>query len=146
MPVRASASDPDTSGEQMALLQNKGRKAQPVIKRAKEKRPPENSVREKLYAAPPGNGAQKETLSGENSSVERFQVLKTPRLPELKEPGLILQAISWDRDPGRRIAVINSRLCREGDVLEGFTVLSITPDDVSLVRGETRGRLVFTGR
>jgi hypothetical protein len=64
----------------------------------------------------------------------------------LEDKAVTLQAISWNPDPARRLAVINSRLCREGDALAGYRILRINPDDVELGDGRTRGRLVFEQR
>ncbi len=57
--------------------------------------------------------------------------------------GLQLQAISWSRDPGKRIAVINGCICKEKSMVDGFLVWRINPDDVIVAVGETKKRLVF---
>jgi hypothetical protein len=149
MPRRASVSDTGAAGGQVAQHGKERRqKVQAVVKRAKEKPVSvnrENRVRKNLPSPPPSQGGQQGEFAGKNTR-NGSTVSEHRGLPELADPDLILQAISWDRDPGRRIAVINSRLCREGDVLGEYTVLTINPDDVSLVRGDTRGRLVFPGK
>lgn len=43
---------------------------------------------------------------------------------------LKVQAIAWSPEKENRMAVINSRILHEGDSLDGFTVVSIKPDDV----------------
>jgi hypothetical protein len=43
---------------------------------------------------------------------------------------LSLQAIAWARDPAQRMAVINDRILREGDSVDGFVVRRIRAEDV----------------
>lgn len=64
--------------------------------------------------------------------------------PELDpSAGLTLQAISWSADPARRLAVINGRLCREGEPVDRFVLVRINPEDVLLSDGRISGKLVF---
>ena len=63
--------------------------------------------------------------------------------PILEDIGLEIQAISWDKTPSRRIAVINSRLCREGERINGFRILKINPDDIVVSNGRKTGTLLF---
>lgn len=69
---------------------------------------------------------------------------KQASLPVFKDSGLEIQALSWDANPESRIAVINSRLCREGDRIGSYRIVAINPDDVVVARGSHRGRLVIT--
>ena len=70
-----------------------------------------------------------------------------PEFPDLDPSvGLTLQAVSWSPDPSRRLAVINGRLCREGESVDGFAVVRINPDDVWLSDGRISGKLVFNIR
>ena len=46
------------------------------------------------------------------------------------QAGLDLQAISWDENPESRIAVINGRVLREGERIEGYLLSEINADDV----------------
>jgi hypothetical protein len=67
--------------------------------------------------------------------------------PELDpSAGLTLQAISWSPDPARRLAVINGRLCREGESVDGYALVRINPDEILLSDGRISGRLVFKVR
>lgn len=51
---------------------------------------------------------------------------------------LKVQAIVWSSARAERMAVINSRILHEGDSVDGFTVVSIKPDDV-IVREKGAG-------
>ncbi|NOY68349.1 MAG: general secretion pathway protein GspB [Deltaproteobacteria bacterium] len=80
-----------------------------------------------------------------------IMVKKFPKYePEPKEigdaAGLKLQAISWSPSPARRMAVINNRICHEGEGVEGYVIKEITPDVVLMKKGENTGKLSFALR
>lgn len=86
----------------------------------------------------------------ESDSLGSSVAAASPTVPEFPDldpsVGLTLQALSWSPDPARRLAVINGRLCREGESVEGFSVVRINPDDVWLSDGRISGKLVFNIR
>ncbi len=59
------------------------------------------------------------------------------------DPGAVLQAISWSADAARRMAVINGKICREGEQIGGYVILRINPEEVVVSQGSVTGRLVF---
>jgi hypothetical protein len=61
----------------------------------------------------------------------------------IKDSEVVLQAISWSRDALRRMAVINGKICRESEQINGYVVLKINPEDVVVSKGSVSGRLVF---
>ena len=63
--------------------------------------------------------------------------------PVLKDANLNLQAISWNKEKEKRIAVIDGRICREGDSVGEYTLKQINPDDVVLSKAGTTGKIVF---
>ena len=99
--------------------------------------PPASQQGEQKKGADPSSEKQNPPGSGSGDG-------KQAPLPLLQNTGLEIQALSWDPDPENRIAVINSRLCREGDRLGSYRVITINPDDVVVARGSNRGRLVIT--
>jgi outer membrane protein OmpA-like peptidoglycan-associated protein len=46
-----------------------------------------------------------------------------------------LNAIAWDKDPARCIAVVNDKIVHEGDFLGELRVLHINPDHIVLIHG-----------
>lgn len=58
-------------------------------------------------------------------------------LPRLEDGRLRLMAIAWFDDPGRRLAVVNGRILREGETVDGFRVRAIRRDEV-VVSDEAR--------
>lgn len=98
--------------------------------------PPGKQTRQKKAGEPsPG----KENLPGNESPA-----VQQASLPVFKDTGLEVQALSWDPNPENRITVINSSLCREGDRIGSYRIVTINPDDVVVARGSNRGRLVIT--
>ncbi len=63
--------------------------------------------------------------------------------PVLADTGIRIQAISWNSEAARRIAVINSRICREGDRVNGYEIVAINPDDIVLSSGGSTGKVPF---
>jgi general secretion pathway protein A len=51
-------------------------------------------------------------------------------------PGIKLNAIAWNEDPERSIAVLNDRIVHEGDFLGEVRVLRIKPNHVVLLEGD----------
>ena len=61
----------------------------------------------------------------------------------LDDSSMDLQAISWASDPASRMAIINGKICREKDRVDGYVVKKISSGDVVLVKGAVVGKLVF---
>jgi len=66
-----------------------------------------------------------------------------PIIPLVDNPRLKLQAVSWSEIPEKRLAVISNHIVREGESIEGYSLVAINMDDVVVgKRGET-WRLTF---
>lgn len=64
--------------------------------------------------------------------------------PQIMEDGILtLQAISWSASPENRITVINGKIGREGDRIEGYAIQRINEEDVWVSGKGTTRRLVF---
>lgn len=82
--------------------------------------------------------------AGQNPDTEGSAVAKHAAEPELMEDGpLTLQAISWADAPENRIAVINGKICRQTERIDGYRIQTINPDDVRVTDGEKTWRLSF---
>jgi hypothetical protein len=85
----------------------------------------------------------------EQASEETVPVQETPaktaaiEIPKLNDPDMKLQAVTWSRTPQKRIAVINNRILREGEVVSGYLINSINQDDVVLSREGAKWKLLF---
>lgn len=56
-------------------------------------------------------------------------------------PGLILNGVLWSDNPERRVALINDRYLKEGDVIEGVSVVRIERKAVILRSGKKKWTL-----
>lgn len=56
---------------------------------------------------------------------------------------LKLQAIAWSPDPEKRIAVINDRVVKEGNSIDGISVRQIDEDQVVVQEGGVIWKIVF---
>jgi len=57
---------------------------------------------------------------------------------EDKHPEFILTGILWSDIPGRRVALINNRYLREGEKINGVSVIQIKRKEVTLQSGEEK--------
>lgn len=64
-------------------------------------------------------------------------------IPVLNDAGIKLQAITWSKDPQKRIAVIDNRILRQGDVVRGYRIETINQDDVVLNDAGEKWKLLF---
>jgi len=64
-------------------------------------------------------------------------------IPKLNDPEMKLQAVTWSNAPQKRLAVINNRILREGEMVSGYLISIINQDDVILSRDGTKWKLVF---
>jgi len=59
----------------------------------------------------------------------------------LEESKLKVMAIAWAEDPARRIAVVNGRIVKEGESVDGYTVTRIRPGDLVVNDGSRAWRV-----
>jgi hypothetical protein len=64
-------------------------------------------------------------------------------IPALSDPEIKLQAITWSKNPLKRIVVINNRILRQGEMVLGYRIDSINQDDVVLNDAGNRWKLIF---
>ena len=67
----------------------------------------------------------------------------TVEIPKLKDPDMKLQAVTWSRTPQKRIAVINNRILREGEMVSGYLINTINQDDIVLSLDGKKWKLLF---
>jgi len=64
-------------------------------------------------------------------------------IPVLNDPEMKLQAITWSKDPQKRIAVINNRILRQGERVYGYHIDTINQDDIVLSDAGEKWKLLF---
>ena len=69
--------------------------------------------------------------------------VKEIEIPVLYDPEMKLQAITWSRDPQKRIVVINNRILHQGDAVSGYLIDTINQDDVLLSDAGEKWKLLF---
>ncbi|MCG6909956.1 MAG: general secretion pathway protein GspB [Deltaproteobacteria bacterium] len=112
-----------------------------VNKPPEEKRPMAMVARE---LAPPPAVAEKGAADFQDAAPEKKPSQEEPvPMDRLEGVAMKVQAISWSETPGKRLAVVNSQVLREGDDIEGYAVSRINPDDIVLQRGGKAYRLDF---
>ena len=64
-------------------------------------------------------------------------------LARLDESKLKVMAIAWADDPGRRIAVVNGHIIKEGESVDGYSITQIRRDDIIVNDGGKSWRVEF---
>ncbi len=90
----------------------------------------------KKIAAPAYTDLQKENRSTADEKPAAIQSLDDSRFR--------LQAIAWSAKAHQRMAVINGRILREGESIDGFLVAHIREEEVILSDGGTSWRIEFS--
>lgn len=117
-----------------------------AVEPARSKKPlPKKSKKAATKAVLDGNkntaGKTPDPSAGKPPAAPRSE--ESPQYSRLQNSTLILQAIAWAPEPAKRIAVINGSVVREGETLEGFTLMRIRKDDIVLNDGSKTWQLAF---
>ncbi len=88
--------------------------------------------------------SQKETTdritNQKNEQIKKAKKVVSIPVKQVEESRLELQAIAWSSDPKSRLAVINSKIVREGGSVAGVIVTRIGKDDVFFKKGREEWR------
>jgi hypothetical protein len=93
-----------------------------------------------------GGSGQRETRPPAIAPAKRSKskaVRAARSYPRLDNAELKLQAIAWSNVAAERIAVINDRIVREGESVEGYSINQIRQDDVVVNDGAQSWQLEF---
>ncbi len=104
-------------------------------------RPPETPP-----GAPPAAEARRAPAPRASSVPTRQAPAPPPRsaedsLSRLDDSKLKVMAIAWAEDAGRRLAVVNGHIVREGESVDGYTVTRIRRDDLVVSDGSRSWRV-----
>lgn len=69
-----------------------------------------------------------------------------PEAEIIQDKSLSLQAVSWSSSPQKRFAVINGRICREGERIGEYQIRRIDAEEVLLTGSSGTCRLIFDRR
>jgi hypothetical protein len=90
--------------------------------------------------------AEPDIINSEQTVSKGRNTIKAGRpapLKKIENSGLKIQAIAWFKDSQKRIAVINGRILREGENINGYCVVRIGQEDVIVRQGEEEFKLIF---
>lgn len=106
-----------------------------------QKPAPKPAAREKFRPS-------KKSIAGKRAAANKPPVAarktdKAPTYAKLADSSLKLQALAWSSDAARRMAVINGRIVREGESMDGYQINQIRQEDVVVSDGRQSWRLEF---
>jgi hypothetical protein len=107
---------------------------------------PKKSMKAATKTVPPTGGESARTSPPKADAVKSSSASppeKSTQYSRLQSAELILQAIAWAPEPSRRIAVVNGSIVKEGDSVDGFTLMRIRKDDIVLNDGRKTWQLEF---
>ena len=99
----------------------------------------ETSYSETIESVSAGKAAVAETSPPQISAKKAEKV----DIPLLNNPEMKLQAITWSKDPQKRIAVINNSILRQGEAVSGYRIDTINQDDVVVTDKGRKWKLLF---
>jgi len=108
-----------------------------TLKKPLQKRPTSKDT-----AASKKTVAVKSVPSGKPATKAK-KPIKTSTYDRMDNSKLKLQALAWFSDASKRMAVINSRIVREGGSVDGYQVTQIRRQDVVVSDGKKSWRLEF---
>ena len=112
--------------------------SKPIKKQSLKKKTIEEQATKYIAAPRPliGKGSS-ETVAGPPAPVLEYSA------EMLNDSAMKVQAISWDKSPSRRLAVVNSHVVRQGDQIEQYTVIQINQGDIILGKDANRWKILF---
>jgi hypothetical protein len=113
--------------------------------------PPNSSFSDKPFPKQPSQHKltpSKKSIAGKRaasvkSAAATQKAKKVKTYAKLNDSQIKLQALAWSGDAARRIAVINGRIVREGESMDGYQIDRIRPEDVILSDGKQSWSLKF---
>jgi len=106
-----------------------------------KKSAPKKTSRKKLTASKKSIVGKRAAASTPAAGVKKPGKAKT--YDKLNDSKLKLQALAWSSDAGRRMAVINGRIVREGESVDGYQINQIRQEDVVVTDGRQSWSLEF---
>jgi general secretion pathway protein B len=98
-------------------------------------------------AAPePETAATTPAEPAESAAAEPQAITKkapAPEIPVLNDPDMRLQAITWSKEPQKRLVILNNHILRQGETVSGYRIDRINQDDVVLSKGGEKWQLMF---
>ncbi len=140
-------SEPNTKAAKIKTISPRKleRKAPALFAEKEMNLPKPLSHTEKKASVPDMNQKETSTREDVEKSEQNIQAERFESIPfkQENETRLEIQAIAWSSDPESRIAVVNSRIVREGGSVEGAFVTNIGKDEIIFRKGGEEWRQLF---
>jgi hypothetical protein len=115
------------------------------------KTPPSNPAEDRPQPSPPAFNLTAAPADPSRTAPRNIVQASRPSKPPLEksdkiyrsDPRIELQALVWSPDTTERFVIVNNRLIKEGESVEGITVVRINPDDVLVSEGSNRWHEAF---
>jgi hypothetical protein len=105
---------------------------------SKESLPPATGEQSKPLTDPSFSKSEWHTQPKRVSEVVKPVGIEKVNVEKIERPEFILNAILWSHIPVKRIALINNRYLKEGDIINGVSVIQIGKKTVTLKSGEEK--------
>jgi len=102
---------------------------------------PKQSARKKLTPSKKSIAGKRTAASQAAAKAQKASQAKT--YAKLNDSKIKLQALAWSSDAARRMAVINGRIVREGESMDGYQIDQIRQEDVVVSDGQESWSLEF---
>jgi len=102
---------------------------------------PQQSSRQKL--TPSKNSIAGKRTASRKPAAAAPKKRETRTYAKLNDTKIKLQALAWSSDAARRMAVINGRIVREGESMDGYQINQIRQEDVVVSDGRQSWSLEF---
>jgi hypothetical protein len=115
------------------------------------KQPPEGTISDKPSPKQPSRkklAPSKRSIAGKRTASSKPAAVtptskKGKSYAKLNDSQIKLQALAWSSNAARRIAVINGRVVREGESMDGYQIRQIRQEDVVVSDGRQSWRIEF---
>jgi hypothetical protein len=148
-PDRVSAEPPPATPSRSPLEQQVQTQQTKALKPQVRGPEPKSSAKSRLSSRPEArvkdSGQRKKRLTAK-APAKKSKLSAAPAArsyPRLDNAKLTLQAIAWSKVAAERIAVINDRIVREGESVEGYSINQIRQEDVVVNDGARSWQLEF---
>jgi hypothetical protein len=102
---------------------------------------PKPTSRQKLTPSKKSIAGKRSTARKPAAAAPKKRNIRT--YARLNDAKIKLQALAWSSDAARRMAVINGRIVREGESMDGYQINQIRQEDVIVSDGRQSWRLEF---
>jgi len=105
--------------------------------------PRQNVLKNRPPANPVASQKSNPSVYSAPQSVKSAGGQSRPQYSRLDDSKLKLQALAWSADAAQRMVVINGRIVREGESVDGYQITQIREEDVLVNDGRKSWRLEF---